>query len=56
MIPMRVLVAIPLITLAALAAGEPTETKPNWHADWPTAQRIAKAANKPIFVVFVCRH
>ncbi|MBI2809186.1 MAG: hypothetical protein HYX68_29745 [Planctomycetes bacterium] len=32
------------------------QEKPIWHADWPTAQRIARQTNKPIFAVLVCRH
>lgn len=41
---------------AALFSAQPTEEKPYWHADWATAQRIARQANKPIFAVLVCRH
>lgn len=32
------------------------EEKPIWHKDWPTAQRIAKRENKPIFAILVCQH
>lgn len=39
-----------------LVLAGPAEEKPTWHADWPTAQRIAKKSNKPVFAVFVCRH
>jgi hypothetical protein len=42
--------------MAACGAAQPNEDKPHWHADWATAQRIAKKANKPIFAVLVCRH
>lgn len=41
---------------AALVSSQPGEEKPIWHADWPTAQRLARQANKPIFAVLVCRH
>ncbi len=40
----------------ATKTGEPAEEKPLWHADWATAQRIAKKTNKPIFAVMVCKH
>ncbi len=39
-----------------LLASQPSEEKPVWHAEWRTAQRIAKQENKPIFAVLVCRH
>jgi hypothetical protein len=41
---------------AALLAGQPAEEKPLWHADWPTAQRIALKTGKPVFAVMVCKH
>lgn len=42
---------------AALLASQPAaEDKPIWHADWPTAQRIALKTNKPVFAVMVCKH
>jgi hypothetical protein len=41
---------------AALLASQPADEKPIWHADWPTAQRIALKTNKPIFAVLVCKH
>jgi hypothetical protein len=43
---------MPICAAASLAA----QDEPLWHADWPTAQRIAAKANKPIFAVFVCKH
>ena len=53
--PILLLAACALIGVPFLLAG-PAEEKPIWHADWPTAQRIAQKANKPVFAVFVCRH
>lgn len=50
---------LPLILLAGLTAflpAQPAEEKPIWHEDWLSAQRAAKAANKPIFAVLVCKH
>ena len=41
---------------ASILLAGPTDEKTTWHADWPTAQRIAKKLNKPVFAVFVCRH
>jgi hypothetical protein len=41
---------------AALFASQESEEKPVWHKDWPTAQRIAKRENKPIFAILVCQH
>jgi len=41
---------------AALLCAQPAAEKPNWHADWPTAQRIARKEGKPIFAVLVCKH
>ena len=41
---------------SALWSAQPVEDKPTWHADWATAQRIAKRTNKPILAVLVCRH
>lgn len=45
-----------LTCAAALGSGQPAEMKPHWHADWGTAQRIARKDNKPIFAVLVCQH
>lgn len=59
MIRMRVIVLSCVFALAcgaALVSQELEAEKPAWHADWPTAQRIAKQANKPIFAVLVCQH
>ena len=52
---------LPLVLfLAGLGCGaalaQSAEDKPTWHADWATAQRLGKQANKPIFAVLVCRH
>jgi len=41
---------------AVLLADQDAEEKPTWHKDWPTAQRIAKRTNKPIFAILVCQH
>ena len=41
---------------AVLWSAQPADDKPTWHADWATAQRIARQRNKPIFAVLVCRH
>jgi hypothetical protein len=41
---------------AALVSSKPVEEKPIWHTDWPTAQRLARQANKPIFAVLTCQH
>ena len=55
---MRAIIPTCLIALtsAAIFSAPPAEEKPVWHADWPTAQRLAKQANKPIFAVLVCKH
>ena len=48
-----------LLTIGlAMAAtiGAPPEEKPVWHKDWPAAQRLAKASQKPIFALLVCQH
>ena len=51
-----------ILLIAGLACGaglwsaELTDDTPVWHADWPTAQRIAKKTNKPIFAVMTCKH
>lgn len=45
-----------LMPFAFLGALGPTAEKPHWHADWPTAQRIAQKSNRPVFAVFVCKH
>ena len=50
------LLVVLLTCVAALFPSQPVEEKPVWHTDWPTAQRIAKQANKPIFAVLVCKH
>ena len=44
------------LTCAALVSSEPLEEKPIWHTDWPSAQRLARQANKPIFAVLTCQH
>jgi hypothetical protein len=41
---------------AALVSPPPVEDKPVWHTDWPTAQRLARQAHKPIFAVLTCQH
>ena len=41
---------------AALFSSQPAEEKPTWHTDWPSAQRVARQTNKPIFAVLVCKH
>ncbi|MBI3822976.1 MAG: hypothetical protein HY289_09910 [Planctomycetes bacterium] len=42
---------------AALVSSQPTsDVKPVWHTDWPTAQRLAKEAKKPILAILVCKH
>ena len=51
--------ALLIVALAfgtALLASAQDEMKPVWHKDWPTAQRLAKRDNKPIFAVLVCQH
>jgi hypothetical protein len=56
---MKTQLALLVIALScgpALLASQPAEEKPIWHADWPTAQRIALKTNKPIFAVMVCKH
>jgi hypothetical protein len=53
--PLLLLSICALIGASFLLAG-PMEEKPFWHSDWPTAQRIAKKLNKPVFAVFVCQH
>jgi hypothetical protein len=45
-----------LVAGLALTALQDTDEKPTWHKDWPTAQRIAKRDNKPIFAILVCQH
>lgn len=45
-----------LSSLFILLCAQHTEEKPHWHADWPTAQQIARKENKPIFAVIVCQH
>ena len=51
-----------IVLLVGVACGtafvfaQPSEEKPMWHADWPTAQRIARREGKPIFAVLVCKH
>jgi hypothetical protein len=54
-LPIPLVLPLLLAPLALLisAQGEP---KPTWHQDWPTAQRLAKQTNKPVFAVFVCQH
>ena len=52
---------LPLLTIgfiggASLLSSQPAEEKPIWHSDWPTAQRLAKQVNKPIFAVLACKH
>ena len=51
-----VLLVLSLIGGAAMLIAEPAEEKSVWHADWPTARRLARQANKPIFAVLVCKH
>ena len=51
-----VLLLVGLTYSAALFSSQPVEEKRVWHADWPTAQRIARKENKPIFAVLVCKH
>ena len=53
--PILMLIAGVSLSATLVLAGL-SEENPFWHADWPTAQRIAKRTNKPIFVIFVCRH
>jgi hypothetical protein len=53
--PIVLLMACASLAVPLLLAG-PAEEIPHWHADWPTAQRLAKKANKPVFAVFVCKH
>ena len=47
---------VALTFAAVLLAEQDAEVKPTWHKDWPTAQRIAKRDNKPIFAILVCQH
>ena len=49
-------VATLLVAGLALVSSAHDEEKPVWHKDWPTAQRLARDANKPIFAVLVCQH
>jgi hypothetical protein len=51
-----ILLLVGLSCSAGLLANQPADEKPIWHADWPTAQRTAAKANKPIFAVMVCKH
>ena len=53
--PFALLILI-LSTGAFLLSEEPAKEKVVWHADWPTAQRIARQVNKPIFAILVCKH
>ena len=56
---MKTQIALLLVVMmggAALLCAQPAEEKPLWHADWPTAQRIARKEGKPIFAVMVCKH
>lgn len=32
------------------------EAQPRWLSDWEEARKIARAADKPLFVVFRCQH
>jgi hypothetical protein len=50
------LLVVGLTCSAALVSSQPVKEKPVWHTDWPTAQRLARQANKPIFAVLTCQH
>ena len=50
------LLVVGLSSGAALLSSQPAEDKPVWHADWPTAQRLARKEGKPILAVLVCNH
>jgi hypothetical protein len=52
----KIALLVGLTCCAALLASQPAKEKPIWHADWPTAQRIALKTNRPIFAVMVCKH
>jgi hypothetical protein len=52
----QIILLVGLTCGAALAVPQPADEKPMWHADWATAQRIARKEGKPIFAVMVCKH
>ena len=47
------LLIVVLLGGTALMFAQAAEEKPLWHADWATAQRLARKAGKPIFAVLV---
>jgi hypothetical protein len=47
---------LPLVVLVLFAAPVRGEEKPRWLTDHEQAREAARAAGKPIFVVFRCEH
>jgi hypothetical protein len=42
--------------LCCLGSARADSNEPHWLSDWEEARKIARANDKPLFVVFRCQH